>query len=120
MIQELILHILAKLSADFLWALIRVYQFVLSPLLPGHCRYYPTCSQYALEAVQQYGTITGVWLAIRRIVRCQPWGSSGFDPVPPRQRAEPGNTGHIHGKCIAPRQTQRYIRAENLNNGHSK
>ena len=61
---------------------IRVYQIALSPCLPTSCRYFPTCSHYSQEAVQQYGTIKGVWLGLKRLARCHPWGGKGFDPVP--------------------------------------
>ena len=63
-------------------ALIRVYQLFFSPLLGNHCRFYPSCSQYAREAVERYGVIRGVWLAIRRVLRCHPWHPGGVDPVP--------------------------------------
>ena len=63
-------------------ALIRFYQPAISPWLPPRCRYQPTCSQYAIEAVQKHGAFKGGWLALRRIGRCHPWGSSGYDPVP--------------------------------------
>lgn len=65
--------------------LIRVYQYVLSPLMPPTCRYLPTCSAYAAEAVQRHGAFVGAWLALRRIVRCHPWGGHGYDPVPKRR-----------------------------------
>jgi len=61
---------------------IRVYQITLSPFLPTSCRYFPTCSHYSQEAVQQYGTIKGVWLGLKRLARCHPWGGKGFDSVP--------------------------------------
>ena len=63
-------------------ALIRVYQFTLSPLFPSACRFQPTCSQYGYEAIEKYGVLKGGYLAIRRIGRCHPWGPSGYDPVP--------------------------------------
>ena len=63
-------------------ALIRAYQLFFSPLLGNHCRFYPSCSQYAREAVERYGVMRGVWLAIRRVLRCHPWHPGGFDPVP--------------------------------------
>ena len=63
-------------------ALIRFYQLAISPWLPPRCRYQPTCSQYAIEAVQKHGALKGGWLALRRIGRCHSWGSSGYDPVP--------------------------------------
>jgi len=62
--------------------IIKLYQLVISPLFPSSCRYIPTCSHYAEEALNKYGLIKGGWLSVRRILRCHPWGSSGFDPVP--------------------------------------
>jgi putative membrane protein insertion efficiency factor len=66
-----------------LMASIRVYRSAISPLTPPSCRYTPTCSAYALEAVERHGSLRGGWLALRRILRCHPWGGHGFDPVPP-------------------------------------
>ena len=62
--------------------LVRFYQVCISPLKPATCRFTPTCSQYALQALQKYGPIKGSWLALKRILRCHPWGGSGYDPVP--------------------------------------
>jgi putative membrane protein insertion efficiency factor len=62
--------------------LIRGYQKVLSPLLGAQCRYSPTCSQYAVEALQKHGALKGTWLACKRILRCNPFGGHGYDPVP--------------------------------------
>lgn len=62
--------------------LIRLYQFTLSPYMGRQCRYTPTCSNYAIEALQKHGLLRGGWLAVRRILRCAPWGGSGYDPVP--------------------------------------
>jgi len=62
--------------------MIRWYQLYISPMTPPSCRYTPTCSQYTLEAIQKYGPIKGVWLGIKRISRCHPWGGHGYDPVP--------------------------------------
>ncbi len=61
---------------------IRFYQRFISPLTPPACRYTPTCSQYAVEAIRRHGPVRGLWLAIKRIRRCHPWGGSGYDPVP--------------------------------------
>ncbi len=69
------------------WAvlkLIRGYQAVISPVMPPVCRYEPTCSHYAYEAVARHGALKGSWLAVRRLVRCTPWGGKGYDPVPER------------------------------------
>lgn len=62
--------------------LIRLYQLILSPYMGRQCRYTPTCSNYAIEALQKHGLLRGSWLATRRILRCAPWGGSGYDPVP--------------------------------------
>lgn len=66
----------------FLVAAIRFYQGAISPMLPAACRYQPTCSQYAIEALRKHGLLKGAWLAVKRIARCHPWGGSGYDPVP--------------------------------------
>lgn len=67
-----------------LQALVRVYQIALSPLLGSNCRHQPTCSNYALEALEVWGAWKGVWLICKRVAKCHPWGTSGHDPVPPR------------------------------------
>ena len=61
---------------------IRAYQLVLSPLLGPRCRYQPTCSQYMVEAVQEWGALRGFWMGLKRIGRCHPWAGHGHDPVP--------------------------------------
>jgi uncharacterized protein len=62
--------------------LVRVYQITLSPLLPASCRYYPSCSTYAVEALERHGALRGGWLTLRRLVRCNPFRPGGYDPVP--------------------------------------
>ena len=62
--------------------LIRLYQITLSPWLGGACRYTPTCSNYGIEALEKYGAFKGGWLTIKRVISCNPWGGSGYDPVP--------------------------------------
>lgn len=68
---------------------IRLYQWFISPVLPPACRFHPTCSAYAVEAVLTHGVFRGGWLALRRIVRCHPWCEGGFDPVPPKASTPP-------------------------------
>ena len=73
------------LLLPFTWlsiALIRLYQLAVSPAIPPSCRFAPSCSQYALEAVQRYGAVKGWFLGLRRLARCHPWNPGGFDPVP--------------------------------------
>lgn len=65
-------------------SLIRAYQYLLSPWLGNHCRFTPTCSEYAYWAVLTHGALRGTWLALRRVGRCHPWHPGGHDPVPPR------------------------------------
>ena len=68
-------------TVPVIW-LIRGYQYLVSPLIGPCCRYQPTCSHYAIEALRRHGPIAGGWLALRRLVRCHPWGGFGYDPVP--------------------------------------
>ena len=74
--------------------LLKAYRVVISPLYGQVCRYHPSCSAYALEAVEQHGTFRGVWLGVRRLARCHPWAAGGSDPVPPRGAA--GNATSTH------------------------
>ncbi|MBO0332338.1 membrane protein insertion efficiency factor YidD [Sneathiella sp. CAU 1612] len=67
---------------------IRFYRYFISPLLPASCRYYPSCSSYAMEALSVHGPLKGSWLTLRRLGRCHPFGGEGYDPVP-----------HKHGNC---------------------
>lgn len=73
--------------------LIRGYQRGVSPMLPASCRYVPSCSSYAAEALQVHGAARGSWLAARRLLRCHPWGGSGYDPVPPASRSTTDDAG---------------------------
>jgi len=68
--------------------LIRSYQLLVSPMLGPSCRYLPSCSDYAAEAIERHGPLMGTWLALKRLARCHPWGSSGYDPVPEPHRHE--------------------------------
>ena len=74
---------MTSLAARPLIGLVRLYRYAVSPFLGANCRYQPTCSQYAIEALEAHGALRGTWLAARRISRCHPWGGSGYDPVPP-------------------------------------
>jgi hypothetical protein len=74
-----------KIARKLAIAPIRFYQLAVSPHFPAACRFTPTCSQYAVEAVERFGPVRGGWLAMKRICRCHPWGGSGFDPVPEKQ-----------------------------------
>lgn len=84
--------------------LIRVYQWGISPFLPGTCRYEPTCSEYALQAVNRFGGFKGGWLALKRILRCHPWGGWGYDPVPDADGA--GHTPSSDCRCGHHRPTR--------------
>lgn len=79
--------------------LIRVYQYAISPYFPPTCRYMPTCSAYALEAIETHGALKGTWLAVRRFSRCHPLGGWGYDPVPPAEASQ--HTCHSTHTCKA-------------------
>ena len=64
---------------------VKIYKKCISPLLPNVCRYKPTCSEYMIEAIEIHGVIKGIYLGSKRILRCHPWGGSGYDPVPPKK-----------------------------------
>ena len=74
--------------------LIRFYQRSISPLTPPACRFSPTCSEYAVQAIERFGVLKGGWLAIKRILRCNPWGGHGYDPVP--EKKENNTSRHHH------------------------
>lgn len=77
-----LLHTLSQAVARLLCLPIRFYQRCISPFTPPSCRFTPTCSQYAIEALRKHGPIKGLLLSVWRILRCNPWGGSGYDPVP--------------------------------------
>lgn len=77
-----LLHFLMRLLSWLLLVPIRFYQLAISPLLGPSCRFTPTCSEYARQAILKHGPFKGLYLAIRRLLRCHPWGGSGYDPVP--------------------------------------
>lgn len=76
----------ATISSVVLRVLIRAWQLLLAPVLPPSCRFLPSCSHYAEEAIVRHGPAMGSWLALRRVCRCHPWGGSGYDPVPDSSR----------------------------------
>lgn len=76
------MNLISKIIVQLLLLPVRFYRNFVSPFLPPACRYTPTCSQYAMQALQKHGPVKGLYLAIRRILRCNPWGGSGYDPVP--------------------------------------
>ncbi|HEV2189574.1 MAG TPA: membrane protein insertion efficiency factor YidD [Stellaceae bacterium] len=78
--------VVATIANVMLRVAIRVWQLLLAPVLPPSCRYLPSCSHYADEAISRHGAVRGSWLALRRICRCHPWGGSGYDPVPDSPR----------------------------------
>ncbi len=83
------MRFLAKLILKLLsWVIlipVYFYKYAVSPLTPASCRHVPTCSQYAIEAIKIHGPFIGFWLTIKRISRCHPWGTHGYDPVPPKE-----------------------------------
>ncbi len=73
---------MSKLLAKLMVALVKLYQYTLSPLLPGVCRYTPSCSEYGVQALRKHGPWRGGWLTLKRFLSCHPWGGHGYDPVP--------------------------------------
>jgi putative membrane protein insertion efficiency factor len=73
---------LARLASALLSLPIRVYRYAISPMLPASCRFFPSCSEYALDALRRHGPVTGSWLTLSRVCRCHPWNHGGLDPVP--------------------------------------
>ncbi len=77
-----IIRFINKVLVMLMVGLIRFYQGAISPYLPNSCRYTPTCSQYGVEALKKHGPLKGGWLTLKRVLSCNPWGGSGYDPVP--------------------------------------
>lgn len=80
---------IGRLATLLLSLPILVWRYMISPLLPPSCRYMPSCSAYAMEALQRHGPVIGTGLTVRRLCRCHPWGGFGYDPVPPKRPAAP-------------------------------
>lgn len=78
-----------KIFSKILILIVRLYQLTISPLLGANCRYSPTCSAYAIEAIQVHGPFKGSWLGLKRISSCHPWGGHGYDPVPNAKQKKP-------------------------------
>jgi uncharacterized protein len=72
---------LNKILGGLIIVLVRIYQYGISPYFPDSCRYQPTCSQYMVESIKEWGVIKGTWLGLKRLVKCHPWGGHGWDPV---------------------------------------
>lgn len=85
LIMQSIFQVILKFIGWILLVPVYFYKYAISPLTPASCRHYPTCSEYALQAIKIHGPFKGVWLATKRIARCHPWGTSGYDPVPPKK-----------------------------------
>jgi len=79
------MELLKKVSIFPLLVIVKIYQWIISPIFPATCRYTPTCSQYMIEALKIWGPFKGTYLGIKRISSCHPWGNHGHDPVPPRK-----------------------------------
>lgn len=76
------MRLLSKFFSFLLIGLVKFYRYAISPLTMASCRFTPTCSAYSIEAIQKHGPLRGGWLSLKRILRCNPWGGHGYDPVP--------------------------------------
>ncbi len=97
-------HALRQLPRRLLIGLVRGYQLIISPHFPSSCRYTPTCSRYAIQALERYGAVRGTILAVHRIFRCHPWGGHGYDP--PRWYGEPAGPASANGHPSPPTSDQ--------------
>jgi hypothetical protein len=86
-----VLKLILKVVGLILLVPVYIYKYAISPLTPASCRHYPTCSEYAVEAIKIHGPFIGFWLGTKRILRCHPWGTSGYDPVPPKGKLKEYN-----------------------------
>jgi uncharacterized protein len=80
-----VVNFILKLLGWFLLVPVYIYKYAISPITPASCRFTPTCSEYAVEAIKIHGPFVGFWLGSKRILRCHPWGGHGYDPVPPKK-----------------------------------
>jgi len=82
--MQCVIKAILKILGWILLVPVYFYKYAISPLTPASCRHVPTCSQYAVEAIKVHGPFKGLWLTVRRISHCHPWGTHGYDPVPPK------------------------------------
>ena len=82
----ILLHLIESMFKKIFILPIRFYQMAISPYLGKNCRYQPTCSHYAIDAINEWGVLKGMWLGLKRIFKCHPWGGHGFDPVPHKEK----------------------------------
>ncbi len=90
-----LVELAGKFISLFLIVLIKFYQLFISPAFPGSCRFYPTCSNYSIEAIKRFGPVKGGYLSVKRIVRCNPWNPGGYDPVPEKKEDRSWKKGHF-------------------------
>ncbi|MDA7742421.1 membrane protein insertion efficiency factor YidD [Francisellaceae bacterium] len=79
-------QVFRKAIISLLVFILKIYQYTISPLIGPRCRFYPTCSQYAIEAIKQRGVVVGLWLMIKRLIKCHPYHEGGYDPIPSKHK----------------------------------